>query len=125
MKKIFLYIAGVFTILLSVLHLSFWKTGNWSVELKKISPDNAGILQALNIGSIYFLLYSTIITFVIARKSSLETTDKLFLSLVAGYYIARIIMGFPLFGVTLIEIFIQVICLLVACCYLIPLKLKK
>lgn len=125
MKKVLLYTGGIFTLLFSLLHLSFWKMGNWAVELKKIGPDNAGIVQALNIGSLYILLYSAVITFIIARKGSFEKTDKLFLSLIAGYYIVRIIMGFPLFGISAEEIIIQVICLLVACCYLIPLKLRN
>ncbi len=124
MKKILLYIGGVLTFLFSILHLSFWKMGNWSVELEKMIPVNQGLIQGLNIGSIYFLLFSAIITFIIARKSLLEKTDKLFLSLVAGYYIVRIIMGFPLFGITAAEVIIQIICLIVACCYFIPLKLK-
>jgi hypothetical protein len=125
MKKILLYIGGIFTFLGSILHLSFWKMGNWGVELKLLSPDNQGIVQMLDIGSIYFLLFTAIITFVIAKKAALEKTDKLFLLLAGGYYIIRIIFGFPLFGLSAQEIMIQALSLLGACCYLIPLKLKK
>jgi hypothetical protein len=128
MKKILLNIGGVFMLLGSILHLSFWKMGNWGIELKQLSTDNQGIIQMLNIGSIYFVFFSAIITFVIAKKNTLEKTDKLFLMLAGGYYIMRIIFGFPLFGISAEEIIIQAFSLLGVCCYLIPLillKLKK
>ena len=71
MKKALLVIGGIFMLLGSILHLFFWKLGNWAVELPKIGPDNQGIVQMLNIGSIYFTLFSAIITFVIAKKNAL------------------------------------------------------
>ena len=124
MRKVLLYIGAAVTFLFSMLHLFFSKIGNWSIELKRLSPDNQGIIQALNIGSIYFLLFCAIITVLIAGKPVLDGTDKLFIVLVAGYYVLRIAVGFPLFGVSVEEILIQIVCLLVACCYLVPLKLK-
>jgi hypothetical protein len=124
-KRILLIIAALLTVLVSFLHLSFWKIGNWGIELKKLSADNQGIVQVLNIGSIFFLLFSGFITYTIAQKETLEKTDALFLMLVAGYYLIRIAVGFPFFGFSIGEVIVQAFCLIAACCYLIPVKLKK
>ncbi len=123
MKKALLFVGGIFTALFSVLHLSFF--AGWNSEIKLLSPSNQGIIQALNIGSMYFLLFSAIITFVIAKRGITGIIDKMVLLLVTGYYIVRIIAGFPLFGVFANEIVIQVICLLVACCYIVPIISKN
>ncbi len=125
MKRILLLIAAVMTFLVSILHLSFWKIGNWQIELKRLSADNQGIVQVLNIGSIFFLLFSAFITYTIAQKKTFEKTDKLFLMLVAGYYITRIAVGFPFFGFSIGEVIVQAFCLIAACCYLVPVKLNN
>ncbi len=125
MKRILLLIAAVLTFLVSILHLSFWKIGNWQVELQKLNSMNQGIVQVLNICSIFFLIFSAFITYTIAKKETLEKTDKLFLVLVAGYFITRIVCGFPFFGFSIQELIVEAFALLAACCYLIPLKMNK
>ena len=43
---------------------------------------------------------------------------------VGGFFLVRIIFGFPLFGFSIREVFVQVFSLLGACCFIIPIKLK-
>lgn len=125
MKRILLLLAALLSLMVSILHLSFWKIGNWSVELKRLSDVNQGIVPVLNIASIFFLIFSAYITYTIAKKENLEKTDKLFLVLLAGYYITRIICGVPFFGFSIEELIVEAFALLAAGCYLIPIKLNK
>lgn len=124
MKKILLYIGGTFTLLFAVLHASFWKLGNWQVELSKLTADNSAIVQVLTMGSIYMLVFAALMTFYLARKQKFEFVEKAFLMFVAGYYTMRVIFGYPFFGFSMEELIIWIVCLLVAACYLFAIPQK-
>ena len=68
MSKVLLYIGGTLTLAFAVLHLSFWKLGNWAEELAKLTPVNSGIMQMLTVGSIYMLLFAAFMSFYLAYK---------------------------------------------------------
>jgi len=125
MRKILLYIGGTFTFSFAVLHASFWELGNWQVELLKLTADNSGIVQVLTIGSIYMLLFAAFITFYLAKKRKLEFVEKAFLIFTAGYYILRVLFGYPFFGFSMAELTIWIVCLIVAACYLFSIPNKK
>ena len=124
MRKVLLYIGGSITLCFSVLHLSFWKLGNWQEELLKLSPDNKGIMQMLNIGSLYMLLFGAFVSFYLAKKEEYTFIEKTLIIFIAGYYILRIVFGFPFFGFSLEEIVIWIVCFAVAACYLFALRQK-
>jgi hypothetical protein len=117
-RKILLYIGGSLTLCFSLLHLSFWKIGNWKEELLKVSPDNKSIVQMLNVVSIYTLLFAAFVTFYLARKSKFSFIEKALIIFIVGYYLLRIAFGIPFFGFSLEELAIWIVCFATACCYL-------
>ncbi len=124
MKKTLLYICGIMNLLFGVLHLSFWKRFHWEEELGRLSRENSGIIQMFNVESLFFLLFASFITFHLANKEAFSFTDKAVLILFAGYYIIRIVFGYPYFGFNLTELIVWVVCAVVAVCYVTALKIS-
>ncbi|MFC1885198.1 hypothetical protein ACFL2O_10545 [Thermodesulfobacteriota bacterium] len=124
MRKILLYIGGSLTLCFSLLHLSFWKIGNWQEELLKITPDNKGIVQMLNVVSIYTLLFSAFVSFYLARKTEFTFIEKTLIIFIACYYLLRVAFGIPFFGFSIEEVVIWIICFAIAFCYLFALRQK-
>ena len=124
MRKILLYVGGVFSLLFAIMHLLFWNLGNWQEELTKLSPDNSGIMQMLNVASIYLLLFAAFISFYLAKKKEFVFTEKAVIVFIAGYYLLRIAFGVPFFGFAVSEVVIWVFCLIPAACYLAALRQK-
>lgn len=125
MRKILLYVGGVFSLLFAVLHLLFWWLGNWQEELPRLSPDNSGIMQMLNVVSIYLLLFAVFMSFYLAKKMEFVFADKAIIVFIAGFYMLRIIFGMPFFGFTVTETVVWVFCLIPAACYLTVLRPKQ
>jgi hypothetical protein len=123
-RKIFLYIGGSITLCFSFLHVSFWKIGNWQEELLNISPDNKGIVQMLNVVSIYTLLFAAFVSFSLAKKTEFTFIDKALIIFIAGYYLLRVACGIPFFGFSIEEAIIWIICFAIAFCYLFALRQK-
>ncbi|MBN2011883.1 hypothetical protein JW960_21320 [candidate division KSB1 bacterium] len=121
-RKMLLYAGGILTFCFALLHASFWKLGNWNAELLRISADNKGIVEMLNIASIYMLLFAVFVSFYLAKKTVFTFTEKALILFIAGYYLLRIAFGVPLFGVCGQEIVIWIACLAVASCYLFALR---
>ncbi len=125
MRNKLLYIGGSLTLLFALLHLSFWQLCNWSEELVKLNPGNQGIMQMLNVGSIFMLLYCAVMTFYITRLEKFDFAAQSILVLTSGYFLLRIIFGVPFFGCSIEEIIIWIVCLLVALMYLIALQIDR
>ena len=104
MRRILLYVGGGITLCFCFLHLSFWKIGNWQEELLKVGPDNKGIVQMLNVVSIYTLLFAAFVSFYIAKKSKFSFIEKILILFIAGYYLLRVAFGIPFFGFSIEEI---------------------
>jgi hypothetical protein len=111
-------------LLFAGIHLLFWRLGNWQEELPRLSPDNSGIMQMLNVGSIYLLLFAAFISFYLAKKKEIVFTEKALIVFMAGFYVLRIAFGVPFFGFTVSEVVIWVLCLIPAACYLGALRQK-
>jgi hypothetical protein len=123
MRKTLLYIGGSFMLLFAVFHLSFWKIFNWSEELLKLSPENRGTLQMLNIVSFYVLLFGTFISFYLAqRKEKFSFVEKALIIFLAGYYVLRVVFSTPFYGFSIEDLVLWFICLAVASCYLVTLR---
>lgn len=125
MRKIFLYTGAGITLLFALLHGLFWKLGNWSEQLPKLTPDNSGIVQMLTVASIYTLIFGAGISLVLAKKPALVLVEKAFLLFMAGYYVMRIAFGLPFFGFCVEEAIVWAVCLIVATCYLLAFWLSK
>jgi len=117
MRNIFLYAGAALNFLLALLHLSFWKTQNWTLELPLLSADNAAIMQVSNIVIIYILLYFSVMSFVIARRSALDGVSKSIVLCIAGFYSIRLFAGYPFFGISAPEVIIWIVCLLIIAAY--------
>jgi hypothetical protein len=124
-RKILLYCGGSLTLGFALLHTAFWKLGNWSEELSRLSPTNSGIVQMLNLGSIYMLLVAACASFYLARKTMFTFLEKALIIFIAGYYLLRMAFGIPLFGISTEEIVIWIACVAVASCYLFALQNNK
>jgi hypothetical protein len=125
MRKILLYIGGSITLCFSIFHLAFWKLFNWQEELIKLDPENKGIIQMLNIVSVYTLLFGAFVSFYLAmRKGAFTFIEKALIIFIAGYYVLRIAFGIPVFGFYIEEIVIWIFCCAVASCYLFALRKK-
>ncbi len=118
MRKKLLYTGAAITLLFAVLHSFFWKLGAWHTQLLKLTPDNSGIMQMLNVASIYTLICGAGITIALAKKRTLVWIEKAVLVFMAGYYLMRIAFGLPFFGFSMEEAIIWMLCLIVASCYL-------
>jgi hypothetical protein len=125
MRKKLLYAGASITMLFALLHSLFWKLGSWHTELLKLTPDNSGIMQMLNVASIYMLICGAGVTVVLARKPTFVWIEKAFLAFMAGYYLMRIAFGLPFFGFSMVEAIVWMLCLIVASCYLFALPQWK
>jgi hypothetical protein len=125
MKKILLYVGGAISLLFAIFHLLFWQFCNWQEELPRLSPDNSGIMQMLNVASMYMMLFAAFISFYLAKKEAFGFTEKAVIVFIAGYYLLRIAFGLPFFGLSVDEVVIWVFCLIPAACYLVALRPKK
>ena len=124
MRKYFLYFGGTITFCLTFVHLSFWKLGNWQVELSQISTINKSIMQMLNVFTIYTVLFTAFISFYLAKKEEFAFIEKSLVIFISGYYSIRFIFGFIFFETSTLETGIRIICLIVAICYLLSLRKK-
>lgn len=89
MKGIFIMAGGVFSAVLAVFHLMFWRLYDWRRELRALTFVNRGMVQVLNL----------CLTFVLAIFAylSLAHTDELgstrlgysLLALIALFWLAR------------------------------------
>ena len=122
MRKALLYFSGIITLCFAMFHLYFWKLFNWQADLTKLSPPNSGIIQMLNVVSVYTLLFAAIISFYLARVKAFLLLEKAMIIFIAGYYLLRIIFGFPFFGYSVQELVIWIFCFIMACCYLMALR---
>ena len=125
MRKILLYICGVINLLFGLLHLSFWSLFNWKEDLALLRPENRGILQMFNVTSLYLLLFASLMTFRLAKQTGpFSFSEKALLLLFAGYYVVRILFGYPFFGFSIEEMIVWFACAVIASCYLVALNTK-
>ena len=122
MRKALLYIGGTITLCFALFHLYFWKLFNWQEELVKLSPENQGIMQMLNVVSVYTVLFAAFISFYLARVKVFLFLEKAVIIFIAGYYLLRIAFGIPLFGFSIQELIVWIFCFIMACCYLLALR---
>ncbi|ASK31106.1 hypothetical protein CEY12_13755 [Chryseobacterium sp. T16E-39] len=87
-------ICGIYSLILGVFHLFFWKFFNWKKDLIKLSPVNRGIMQILNIQMI-FVFFATGLLCLYFNKEIIETSlGRWFLLANSGFWALRIINRF-------------------------------
>jgi hypothetical protein len=55
-------------------------------------------MQVLNVAFLFILLFSTIATFFLARRSDFDRGEKMFLGLFGSFYLWRAFLEIPFFG---------------------------
>ena len=120
MKTILLNVNGVLNALLCILHMSFWQLFDWEHQLSGLARENRAILEILNIVSIWIILYFTIICFWFAKRAQFTMGEKSILILMAGFYLIRLVTGYPYFGFDITELIVWIVCALIITGCLIP-----
>jgi len=97
--KIVIYLAGIYNLLFALFHVGFWKMFNWDVELKKLTPDNSAVMQALNVHIIYYLLFTALVCFVFPAELRNTKLGSVFLLGCSFFWLLRTVLQFILFPV--------------------------
>jgi hypothetical protein len=121
-RRVLLYIAGAVMFLAAVLHLTFWSQYHWGEELSWLNHESRGVILSLWIGTIYMSLFNAGISFYIGSRKTFGVLEKTICAYMAGVFVLRIAMGVPLMGYSAWEVAFEVVCALVALCYLLPLR---
>ncbi len=122
MRRVLLHIAGAVMFLAAVLHLTFWSQYHWGEELNWLNHESRGVILALWIGTIYMSLFNAGVSFYIGSRKTFGVLEKTMCAYMAGVFVLRITMGVPLLGYSGVEVAFEVVCALVAFCYLFPLR---
>lgn len=125
MRKAILFSGGFVNLILAAFHVTFWDLLNWQQELPKLSIDNQAIMQTANIVAIFTLLYFSIMSFIIIKYEKLDIFAKSIILFIIGFYAIRLIAGYPLFGFSLEELLIWIVCALLIAAYASILVMKK
>ncbi len=110
MRKSILYTGGTLNLVLVALHVSFWRMLNWGTELPLLSQMNQAVVQTLNVCAILVILFFAVISFIIARRGVTDLNARAILLLVAAFYTTRLVMGWLLFGYSIPELVIWIVC---------------
>jgi hypothetical protein len=96
MKKV-IYSAGFYNLAFALFHIGFWKIFKWEEDLKKMDIINSGVMQTLNVQTIYYLLFVTFVC--IAYPAELQNTKlgKTFLLGCSLFWLVRTIQQFIFF----------------------------
>ncbi len=117
-RKVILCIGASIVLIFALFHLAFWEIFNWNAELKTMSLATGGILQILNIVSVYVLFFFTVITVYIALTNKNDFLSNLMLVFIGGYFLVRVITGYFFFGWSITEFIIWLMCVLTASIFL-------
>ncbi|MGD8562961.1 MAG: hypothetical protein PVG03_10505 [Desulfarculaceae bacterium] len=123
MRTKLLYLSGSFAFAFAIFHCFFWVLFNWSQELARLSPVNAGIVQVSNIMYIFIFIYQGFASFKLAAKKEPFTfMEKSILIFIVGFYFLRAALGIPFFGVTIAQIVVIPVCLIIIAANLLALR---
>jgi hypothetical protein len=112
MRAKLLYTVSGTALVMMVLHCLFWIMFDWAEELPKLSAINAGIMEVLNLVCIFTMLFQTVASFILARKAGLFTpAEKSIVLFIGGFYLVRAAFGFPIFGISITETTVILVCL--------------
>lgn len=118
-----LYTTGGIALAFAAFHCFFWALFDWAGELPRLSAVNAGIMQMFNLSVIFLMLFQAFASFALAAKRGpLSAAEKSILVFIAGFYFLRAALGFPLFGISLSEVAVVLVCLTVFALNLLALR---
>ncbi|MDR2037592.1 MAG: hypothetical protein LBQ60_06685 [Bacteroidales bacterium] len=125
MKKVII-IGGIYNIIFALFHCSMWKIFEWGSELKKLSITNSGIVQILNIQTIYYFIFTAVICFAFPNELQSTKLGKYFLAGTATFWLIRTIQQFIFYWTGNAAMFVMpAVFLSGAIIFLIPVFYKK
>ncbi len=93
-KITFIYLSGIFNLIVAVFHILFWKIFNWKVTLDKGTKANKAVTQLMNVNLIYLFLAMGFIYLNYANELSNSKIGKIILIMYAGFWVVRFIQQF-------------------------------
>lgn len=87
-------ICGVYSLLLALFHLCFWKLFNWRGELAKLNFANRGIMQILNIQLTCYFLCTAYICFAFPAELVTTNLGQAFLVSNVVFWLLRTVLQF-------------------------------
>jgi hypothetical protein len=122
MRAKLLYAGGGMSLAFALFHCFFWELLNWAEELPRLSAANAAVMQMFNFNVIFRFLFQGGVSFILAKKHGpLSAVEKFVLAFIGGFCFLRAALGVPLFGVSAVEITIELLCTAMALMYLLAL----
>jgi hypothetical protein len=115
--KSLLFFGGFVNLLTAAFHTLFWSVLNWKEELQSVSNDTRAILQSENIIVVSLLIYFAVISFILSKYKKTDIFARSVLLCIIGFYSIRLIAGYPLFGFSMEEVVIWIICVLLIAVY--------
>lgn len=93
-NKTIIATGSIMLLLLGLFHVTFWSLFDWKSELSKLSQDNEGIVQMMNICTICYLLSMSFILFI-CRSEIVDTrVGKLLLLSLSLFFAVRLVLEF-------------------------------
>ncbi len=89
-----LFICGIYNLLLTVFHISFWKVFKWNETLDKGSKANKYVIQIMNIQLIYLFLFMSIVYLFLPNELLNSILGYWIMFGYAGFWILRFIQQF-------------------------------
>ncbi len=89
---LFIRLGGVINLLVVILHINFWQLFDWSSQLPKLTMVNSNIMQMLNLFTIVFLGYTTILLFFKTKELLSTAMGQHFVAMLSVLYAARLVM---------------------------------
>lgn len=93
-------VAAIFNLAFGVFHLFFWRLLNWSEQLKKVSPVNRAVFQALNICLTFMFFLMAYVFLFHANEVYASTVGKVLLIGMAVFWCLRAVIQIYLFDLS-------------------------
>ncbi len=123
MRTKLLYTSGSIAFAFAIFHCFFWVLFDWAGELPKLNAINSGLMEMFNLSVIFVMLFQGGVSFALAKKQGpLSAVEKSILVFVGGLYFLRAAFGFPLFGISITEIVVVMVCLTVVLANILALR---
>jgi hypothetical protein len=97
MKKV-IFAGGLYNVAFALFHSGFWKLWKWDSELSKLAPLNSGIMQCLNVQTIYYFIFTAVICFAFPAQLQSTKLGKYFLIGTSTFWLIRAIQQFIFFN---------------------------
>lgn len=114
------FISGVLNLMFAVFHMMFWRLFKWKDELAKISVENRGIMQVLNLVLIFVFIAAAYIAFFHGPELLQTQLGRTLLISGSLFWLLRAIYQPVFWGLNKISLVMTAIFILAAAVNLVP-----